>query len=77
MLIKILLFLLKAYHYLLSPVIGQTCRFYPSCSQYMYEALSQHGFWLGTFLGTKRVLRCFPWCKGGVDPVPKTFHFFK
>jgi putative membrane protein insertion efficiency factor len=48
------------------------CRFYPSCSQYTYEAVEQLGIIRGLSLGTWRVLRCTPWSKGGHDPVPKS-----
>lgn len=47
-----------------------TCMYFPSCSQYMIEAILKHGFFVGFFLGVKRILRCTPWCKGGFDKVP-------
>ena len=47
-----------------------TCMYVPSCSQYMIEAMLKHGFFIGLFLGIKRILRCTPWCKGGFDKVP-------
>mgnify|MGYP002860834421 CR=1 FL=1 len=46
------------------------CRYYPSCSEYGYQAIEKHGVLKGLLLGTWRVLRCNPWSKGGVDPVP-------
>ena len=49
----------------------RTCRFHPTCSQYMIEAIQKFGFAKGIWLGLKRVLRCHPWNKGGFDPVPK------
>ncbi|NBC49011.1 MAG: membrane protein insertion efficiency factor YidD [Gammaproteobacteria bacterium] len=62
--------LLRAYQLFLSPLLGQHCRFYPSCSQYAIEAVEQHGVLRGSWLGLKRLLRCHPWHPGGVDPVP-------
>ena len=47
-----------------------TCMYFPSCSQYMLEAILKHGFFIGCFLGIKRIFRCNPWAKGGFDPVP-------
>ena len=57
--------------YLISPVLGASCRFYPSCSQYALAALEQHGIGKALFLTLKRLLRCQPWARGGVDFVPK------
>jgi putative membrane protein insertion efficiency factor len=62
---------IKIYQYLLSPFLGQCCRFYPSCSSYTIDAIKQHGFLRGCFLSLKRILRCHPWCQGGFDPVPE------
>ena len=47
-----------------------TCMYFPTCSQYTIEAILKHGFFVGSFLGVKRILRCHPWCKGGFDKVP-------
>ena len=47
-----------------------TCLYRPTCSQYTLEAILKHGFFIGVFLGVKRILRCTPWCKGGFDKVP-------
>ena len=47
-----------------------TCMYIPACSQYTLEAILKHGFFIGCFLGMKRILRCTPWCKGGFDKVP-------
>ncbi len=47
-----------------------TCMFMPTCSQYMIEAILKHGFFYGLFLGIKRICRCVPWAKGGLDKVP-------
>lgn len=63
--------LLRAYQYLLSPFLGQHCRFTPTCSQYAIDALRTHGSWRGSLLAARRVLRCHPWHPGGPDPVPE------
>jgi len=68
---KILIFLIRAYQYLLSPWIGNHCRFYPSCSQYAVTALQTHGTLKGIWLATRRLSRCHPWHEGGFDPVPE------
>jgi putative membrane protein insertion efficiency factor len=65
-----LLALLKGYKLLLSPLFTGSCRFYPSCSEYMAEAIRTHGPWRGTWLGCRRLLRCHPFGGHGVDPVP-------
>lgn len=65
---------LRFYRYVLSPQMGACCRFYPSCSVYMMEAVQRHGAGAGLFLGIRRVLRCHPWYKGAfMDPVPERF----
>jgi putative membrane protein insertion efficiency factor len=67
---KVLLALVAAYRYLLSPMLGRNCRFFPSCSEYAMEALERHGALRGTWLTVRRVARCHPWHPGGYDPVP-------
>lgn len=62
--------LIRAYQYVLSPMFGQRCKFYPSCSNYAIEALRTHGAIRGTGLATWRIMRCNPFSNGGVDPVP-------
>jgi len=64
------LFLLRCYIVFLSPFFGGACKFYPSCSNYAVEAVSRHGARRGTVLALKRLLRCHPFTKGGVDLVP-------
>lgn len=66
----LLILLLRGYQYVLSPLLGPRCRFYPSCSHYAIEALQRHGFWRGSGLTLWRLLRCHPWQPGGYDPVP-------
>lgn len=66
----ILIGLLKAYRVLISPLYGQVCRFFPSCSAYALEAVTVHGALKGSWLGFRRVCRCHPWNDGGVDHVP-------
>jgi putative membrane protein insertion efficiency factor len=67
---KILLAIIRAYQLVLSPFLGQHCRFTPSCSQYTQEAIRKYGAARGSWLGFKRIIRCQPFCDGGHDPVP-------
>ncbi|MDH3903204.1 MAG: membrane protein insertion efficiency factor YidD [Xanthomonadales bacterium] len=67
---KILLAMIRAYQLVLSPFLGQHCRFTPSCSQYTQEAIRRYGAARGSWLGFKRIIRCQPFCEGGHDPVP-------
>lgn len=67
---RFFILLIQVYRLLVSPVIGQHCRFYPSCSQYAQEAIEQRGLFMGSYLAIRRILRCNPWGKGGFDPVP-------
>jgi putative membrane protein insertion efficiency factor len=60
----------RAYRFALSPWLGNTCRFEPTCSAYALEALEKHGAAAGTALAVGRIARCHPWCDGGIDPVP-------
>ncbi len=66
---KIILFILSAYHKLISPFLPRSCRFFPSCSVYTSEAIQKHGVLKGLSLGLKRVSHCHPWNPGGYDPV--------
>ena len=68
---RLFIFLIDAYKLLLSPFFGQQCRFYPTCSGYAKEAIERHGALRGGWLGAKRIARCNPWCKGGIDEVPQ------
>ncbi|HTE15229.1 MAG TPA: membrane protein insertion efficiency factor YidD [Burkholderiales bacterium] len=67
---RVFIFLIDGYKLLLSPFFGQQCRFYPTCSSYAKEAIERHGALRGSWLGLKRIVRCNPWCAGGVDEVP-------
>ncbi|HEX5625528.1 MAG TPA: membrane protein insertion efficiency factor YidD [Saprospiraceae bacterium] len=61
----------KAYQYLLSPLLGKNCRFEPSCSNYMIQAVEEWGVLKGLWLGLRRISRCHPWGSSGPDPVPE------
>jgi hypothetical protein len=67
-----LIWLLKAYRALISPLYGQVCKYYPSCSAYALEAVTVHGAARGSWLAGRRLLSCHPWSLGGYDPVPGT-----
>ncbi|MBK6321728.1 membrane protein insertion efficiency factor YidD [Candidatus Aalborgicola defluviihabitans] len=60
----------KAYRMFLSPWLGSSCRFEPTCSVYSLQALQAHGAAGGSYLTVRRIARCHPWCDGGLDPVP-------
>lgn len=64
------LLFIKLYQYLLSPLLGSSCRFTPTCSQYGIEAIQKHGPFKGAWLTIKRIGRCHPWGAHGHDPVP-------
>ncbi|PCI56475.1 MAG: membrane protein insertion efficiency factor YidD [Methylophilaceae bacterium] len=67
---KLLIGLIKLYQWCLSPFIGASCRFDPSCSSYAIEAINKYGALKGGYLTVLRLGRCHPWCDGGHDPVP-------
>lgn len=67
---KLLILFIQAYSYLLSPFLGNNCRYTPTCSQYAREAIEVHGVVRGLWLACKRVGSCHPWHAGGYDPVP-------
>ncbi len=62
--------LLKFYKHRISPHLPAACRFYPTCSQYSYQAIEKYGLIKGSFLAVKRISRCHPFHPGGYDPVP-------
>ena len=67
---RVLMALVRGYRLLLSPWLGSSCRFEPTCSSYSLEALERHGATIGSYLTVARIARCHPWCNGGFDPVP-------
>lgn len=62
--------MIRGYQLTLSPILGGSCRFTPSCSAYASEAIDRHGAFRGSVLAIKRIARCHPLCDGGYDPVP-------
>ena len=62
---------IKIYQWVISPLLGPRCRFYPSCSHYACEAIEKHGTIKGVGLAAKRIARCHPGSEGGFDPVPE------
>lgn len=66
----VVLGIIRFYQRFISPGLPSSCRFYPTCSHYTYEAVEKYGVMRGGWLGVKRILRCQPWNKGGFDPVP-------
>lgn len=67
---RLFLRLIRFYQRYISPGLGSNCRFYPTCSQYTYEAIAKYGVVRGGWLGVRRIARCHPFNKGGFDPVP-------
>jgi len=70
LLVQPLLLLIRVYQLAISPMLGNRCRFHPSCSEYSMEALRRHGLIKGSWLAVRRVGCCHPWHPGGYDPVP-------
>ncbi|QNQ82488.1 membrane protein insertion efficiency factor YidD [Lactobacillus sp. PV012] len=70
---KILIAFVRFYQLAISPLLPPSCRYYPTCSSYMITALKKHGAFKGTLMGVSRILRCNPFIRGGVDPVPDKF----
>ena len=67
----ILIKFIKVYKFLISPMLGHSCRFMPTCSEYSIDALKEFGLIKGIFMGIKRILSCHPWGESGFDPVKK------
>jgi putative membrane protein insertion efficiency factor len=75
MIARALIALVRGYRLVLSPWLGNACRFTPTCSVYAIEALQRHGALGGTYLAARRIARCHPFCAGGHDPVPTAARF--
>ena len=73
----ILIKLIQGYQYFISPMFGNSCRYFPSCSDYSIEALKTYGFLKGGYLSAKRILSCHPFSRGGIDPLKKQIKFKK
>lgn len=67
---RLFILIIRIYQYVVSPVLGPHCRFAPTCSHYMVEAIQRHGLIRGLILGIRRIGRCHPWHPAGFDPVP-------
>ncbi|MFZ0215692.1 MAG: membrane protein insertion efficiency factor YidD [Candidatus Dormiibacterota bacterium] len=70
MMTRAVLGLIRIYQLTLSPLLGNSCRYEPSCSRYTYEAVQRYGWLQGSWMGLKRIARCHPFARGGYDPVP-------
>jgi putative membrane protein insertion efficiency factor len=66
----VVMFLIRMYKKFISPALPPSCRFYPTCSEYTYQAVEKYGVLKGSWLGVRRLARCHPWHPGGYDPVP-------
>ena len=69
--VYLLIKLIKIYKFLISPLLGNSCRYFPTCSEYSIDSLKTYGLFKGSFLSLKRILSCHPWANGGIDPVKK------
>lgn len=67
---NIVIVVLRGYRAVISPLYGDVCRYYPSCSSYALQAIQEHGVAIGSVLAIRRVVRCHPWAAGGIDDVP-------
>ncbi|MCB1676767.1 MAG: membrane protein insertion efficiency factor YidD [Halioglobus sp.] len=71
---RLLILLISCYQLCLSPLLGNHCRFYPTCSSYARDAIAEHGAIKGIHLALRRLAKCHPWHEGGFDPVPPCSH---
>ena len=69
--VYLLIKLIKIYKFLISPLLGNSCRYFPTCSEYSIDSLKTYGLFKGLLLSVKRILSCHPWGSGGLDPVKK------
>jgi len=67
---SVVVFLIRGYQQVISPLFPATCKYYPTCSAYAVEAVEEYGVFKGGWLAIKRIVRCNPWSRGGYDPVP-------
>lgn len=70
---RIMIALVRGYQRFISPLFPPSCRYYPTCSSYMIQAIQVHGAFKGLLMGTARILRCHPFVRGGIDYVPRNF----
>lgn len=70
---QLMIYFVRFYQRFISPLFPPSCRYYPTCSNYMLSALKKHGFIKGFLMGLARIIRCNPFIRGGVDPVPDKF----
>ena len=68
---NLMVLVLRLYRAVISPLYGDVCRYYPSCSSYALQAVQQYGVVRGSWMGMRRIARCHPWAAGGVDDVPQ------
>ena len=66
-----LIYVIKLYQYILSPILKTNCRYLPTCSEYSISSLKEHGLFMGIYYASKRILSCHPFGRQGFDPVPK------
>ena len=67
---NLIIVIIKFYQFFISPILGQNCRYLPTCSEYSIQSIKKFGFFKGTFLSLKRISKCHPWGNHGYDPVP-------
>ncbi|MBE1300811.1 MAG: membrane protein insertion efficiency factor YidD [Alteromonadaceae bacterium] len=68
---KLVIYFIRGYQKFISPLLGNNCRFHPTCSNYAIEAIKCHGVIKGSWLSAQRILKCHPLNEGGFDPIPK------